>query len=267
GAGIMIQVPDAFYRQVAGVDLPPPGQYVTGLVFLPREPDAAAVGLRVLDKYVAAEGARILGWREVPVDPTGLGAAARAARPRIRQVFLSATDPGGRPLSGLELERVAWCVRKQAERESRERGTPVYLPSLSGRTMVYKGMLTPAQLTTFYPDLTDPLLASAIAVVHSRFSTNTFPSWSLAHPYRLIAHNGEFNTIRGNRNWMAAREAMLASPLLPGKPRRVLPVCSPGGADSAHLHEVLELLCLARRSLPPPVPRARRPAGGDALVP
>src|SRR5438067_1319865 len=153
--------------------------------------------------------------RRSPVRPDGLGATALAAMPRIRQVFLAAdrltTGPGGRagePLSGLALERVMFCVRKQAERETRERGVGLHFPSLSGRTVVYKGMLTPDQLVSFFPDLTDPRVESAIALVHSRFSTNTFPSWPLSHPYRYIAHNGEINTIRGNRNWMAAREAL-----------------------------------------------------------
>jgi glutamate synthase (NADPH) large chain len=251
GAGILLQVPDAFYRQVAGVELPPPGHYATGLVFLPTDERAAGVALRVLDKYAAAEGARVLTWREVPTDDTGLGATAAAAQPRIRQVFFAAADPaGGADRSGLDLERVAWCVRKQTERETRQRGCAAYFPSLSGRTVVYKGMLTPAQLASYFPDLVDPRVASAIALVHSRFSTNTFPSWPLAHPYRLIAHNGEFNTIRGNKNWMAAREALLASPDLPGDLRRLLPICDAEASDSANFDEVLELLHLAGRSLP-----------------
>ncbi len=260
GAGILLQVPDAFYRHTVDFDLPPPGRYATGLVFLPSEERTAEVALRVLDKYVAAEGARIVGWRDVPTDDTGLGATARAAQPRIRQVFLTAADPAaadpaaadrsGADLSGMELERVAWCVRKQTERETRQRGAAAYFPSLSGRTMVYKGMLTPQQLPTYFPDLTDERLTSAIALVHSRFSTNTFPSWPLAHPYRMIAHNGEINTIRGNRNWMAAREALLDSPHLPGDLRRVFPVCDPDASDSANFDEVLELLHLAGRSLP-----------------
>ena len=253
GAGVLLQVPDGFYRQVAGVPLPPPGHYATGLVFLPADGRAAAVAVRVLEKYVAAEGARIAGWRDVPIDGTGLGATARAAQPRIRQLFLTAsgrTGSGSGPLAGLDLERVAWCVRRQTERETRQRGCPAYFPSLSGRTVVYKGMLTPGQLAGYFPDLVDPRVTSAIALVHSRFSTNTFPSWPLAHPYRLVAHNGEFNTIRGNRNWMAAREALLACPDLPGDLRRVLPVCDPDASDSATFDEVLELLHLAGRSLP-----------------
>ncbi|MPZ25885.1 MAG: glutamate synthase subunit alpha, partial [Micromonosporaceae bacterium] len=245
GAGILLQVPDALCRAVAGVALPPPGQYATGLVFLPADPEGARQAIRVFEKYARAERVEILAWRDVPTDPTGLGATARAAQPAIRQVFLTAA---GR--TGMALERAVWCLRKQTERETRQRGVPAYFPSLSGRTMVYKGMLTPGQLATYFPDLTDPRLVSAIALVHSRFSTNTFPSWPLAHPYRLVAHNGEFNTIRGNKNWMAAREALLASPRLPGELRRVFPVCDPDGSDSANFDEVLELLHLAGRSLP-----------------
>jgi glutamate synthase (NADPH/NADH) large chain len=257
GAGILLQIPDAFYRAEVDFALPPAGQYVTGMAFLPTSPVEAARAVTVLEKYALVEGAEVLGWRELPVDPDGLGATAQAARPQIRQVFLAgrrltATDagPAGAALSGVELERVAFCVRKQTERETRERGIPLHFPSLSGRTVVYKGMLTPDQLVSFFPDLSDPRVDSAIALVHSRFSTNTFPSWPLAHPYRYIAHNGEINTVRGNRNWMAAREALLASPLIPGNLRRLFPICAPGASDSANFDEVLELLHLAGRSLP-----------------
>ncbi|MEV4809950.1 glutamate synthase large subunit [Micromonospora avicenniae] len=257
GAGIMIQVPDAFLRAVVDFPLPPAGDYATGLVFLPDNDAAEALARRVVEKYALVEGAEVLGWRDVPVDPSGLGETALAAMPRIRQLFLAArrlTDapagPAGSPLHGVELDRVAFCLRKQAERETAERGVPAYFPSLSARTMVWKGMLTPDQLPAFYPELTDERLASAIALVHSRFSTNTFPSWPLAHPYRFIAHNGEINTIRGNRNWMQAREALLRSPDLPGNIRRIFPVCTPGASDSANFDEVLELLHLAGRSLP-----------------
>ncbi len=249
GAGILLQIPDAFYRAV--VDFALPEHYVTGLVFLPPNGSDEARATTVLEKYALVEGAEILGWRDVPVRPEGLGATADEARPRIRQVFMSAHRLDDfTPLSGLELERVAYCVRKQAERETRERGVDAYFPSLSGRTIVYKGMLTPDQLTTFFPDLSDERVTSAIALVHSRFSTNTFPSWPLAHPYRFIAHNGEINTVRGNVNWMRAREALLDSPLFPGSLKRLFPVCTPGGSDSANFDEVLELLHLGGRSLP-----------------
>ena len=267
GAGIMLQVPDGFLREVVDFPLPPAGQYATGLVFLPTEPADEAQARRVLEKYALVEGAEVVGWRDVPIDTDDLGETADAARPLIRQVFLAAnrlTDspagPAGSPLTGLDLDRVAFFVRKQTERETAERGVPAYFPSLSARTMVYKGMLTPGQLPTFFPDLTDPRVISAIALVHSRFSTNTFPSWPLAHPYRIIAHNGEINTIRGNKNWMAAREAMMASgssgkggeatQTLRGNIKRLFPVCTPGASDSANFDEVLELLHLAGRPLP-----------------
>ncbi|MFJ8686976.1 glutamate synthase large subunit [Micromonospora wenchangensis] len=257
GAGIMIQVPDAFLRAVVDFPLPPAGQYATGLVFLPDDDGGEARARQVVEKYALVEGAEVLGWREVPTDPGGLGETALAAMPRIRQLFLAAhrlTDtpagPAGSPLAGIDLDRVAFCVRKQAERETAERGVTAYFPSLSARTMTWKGMLTPDQLPEFFPELTDERVDSAIALVHSRFSTNTFPSWPLAHPYRFIAHNGEINTIRGNRNWMQAREALLRSPHLPGNIRRVFPVCTPAASDSANFDEVLELLHLAGRSLP-----------------
>ena len=257
GAGVTIQVPDEFLRAVVDFDLPPAGSYATGLVFLPTQATDADRAVGILDKYARTEGAEVIGWRDVPTVPDGLGRTALAAMPRIRQIFLSAsrssepTEPSAAAkLCGVDLDRVMFCVRKQAEREARERGLPMYLPSLSSRTIVYKGMLTPAQVTSFYPDLSDERVVSAIALVHSRFSTNTFPSWPLAHPYRLIAHNGEINTIRGNRNWMAAREALLRSELIPGDLRRIFPICSPGASDSANVDEVLELLHLGGRSLP-----------------
>lgn len=260
GAGILVQVPDALLRAVVDFPLPPIGEYATGLVFLPDDDENEIRARRVVEKYALVEGADLLGWRDVPVNPSGLGATAFAGMPRVRQLFVtahrltdSAEGPAGSRLTGLELERVAYCVRKQAERESAQRGVPAYFPSLSGRTMVWKGMLTPDQLAEFYPELTDERMRSAIALVHSRFSTNTFPSWPLAHPFRFIAHNGEINTIRGNRNWMQARESMLAGgarAALPGNIRRIFPVCTPEASDSANFDEVLELLHLAGRSLP-----------------
>ncbi len=257
GAGVMIGVPDEFLRAVVDFELPPAGSYATGLVFLPTNGADAARAIRVLEKYAIGEGAQVLGWRDVPIDTHDLGRTALAALPRISQVFLAAHrltaeahHPAGDLLGGLELERIMFCVRKQVERETRERGVALHFPSLSSRTIVYKGMLTPEQVTTFFPDLSDKRVVSAIALVHSRFSTNTFPSWPLAHPYRYVAHNGEINTIRGNRNWMAAREALLHSDAISGDLRRVFPVCTPGGSDSANFDEVLELLHLGGRSLP-----------------
>jgi glutamate synthase (NADPH) large chain len=251
GAGVMIQIPDEFYRSVVDFELPPAGQYAAGLVFLSTDVKQARRARAVLEKYALAEGARVLGWRPVPVDPTGLGKTALDAMPQVVQLFLAADGlRTGAPLAGIELERVAYCVRKQAERETSDRGLPCAVVSLSPRTITYKGMLTPDQLRSFFPDLCDERVRSALILLHSRFSTNTFPSWPLAHPYRYIAHNGEINTIRGNRNWMAAREALLTTDAIPGDLRRVFPVCSPDASDSANFDEVLELLHLSGRSLP-----------------
>jgi glutamate synthase (NADPH/NADH) large chain len=254
GAGVLIQVPDAYYRAVVDFDLPAAGEYATGLVFVSPDETLALKAQRLIEKYALVEGARVLGWREPPTDPHDLGKSALDAMPRVLQIFLAAdrlTGPGaGEPLSGIALERVAFCVRKQAERETRDRKVPCHFVSLSPRTITYKGMLTPDQVPQFFTELTDERVDSAMVLLHSRFSTNTFPSWPLAHPYRYIAHNGEINTIRGNRNWMAAREALLATNLIPGNLRRVFPVCAPDASDSANFDEALELLHLAGRSLP-----------------
>jgi glutamate synthase (NADPH/NADH) large chain len=190
------------------------------------------------------EGLTVLGWRDVPTDPTTLGAGARAVMPTFRQLFLS--DPQG--ASGLDLDRKVFVTRKRVEHDlPTEQKT--YFPSLSCRTIIYKGMFTTPQLGAFYPDLADERVESALALVHSRFSTNTFPSWPLAHPYRFIAHNGEINTVQGNRNWMRTREALLQSDLIPGL-ERAFPICTVGGSDSASFDEVLELLHFGGRSLP-----------------
>ena len=195
-----------------------------------------------LEEIAAEEGLHVLGWREVPVQAEVLGSTARSAMPTFVQVFVAGA---GSRVSGMALERRAFCLRKRAEKEA-----DVYFPSLSARTLVYKGMLTTDQLDHFFPDLADPRVASALAVVHSRFSTNTFPSWPLAHPFRYIAHNGEINTVMGNRNWMRAREALLDSDLIPGDLERLYPICTPGASDSASFDEVLELLHMGGRSLP-----------------
>ncbi|MDQ2585470.1 glutamate synthase large subunit [Saccharothrix yanglingensis] len=239
GAGILIQVPDAFYREVVGFALPEPGTYAVGTAFLPHEgrDDVRAE----VERIAAEEGATVLGWRDLPVDTDHVGPTARTTMPAFSQLFLA--GPGG--VGGLELERLAFVVRKRAEH-----ATDVYFPSLSGRTVVYKGMLTEPQVERFFPDLTDERVTSSIGLVHSRFSTNTFPSWPLAHPYRYVAHNGEINTLRGNRNWMDARESVLATDLIPGDLSRVFPVITRGASDSATFDEVLELLHLGGRSLP-----------------
>src|SRR5690606_38706181 len=191
---------------------------------------------------------RVLGWRDLPVDAEHVGPSARETMPYFAQVFLAPQRDGDAGVSGLELERAAFVVRKRAEHQLEDSG--VYFPSLSSRTIVYKGMLTEPQVPKFFPDLADERVVSAIGLVHSRFSTNTFPSWPLAHPYRYVAHNGEINTLKGNRNWMDARESQLDTDLIPGPLRRIYPVITRGASDSASLDEVLELLHLGGRSLP-----------------
>ena len=259
GAGILMQIPDAFYRAElshAGVLLPEPGAYATGIAFLPQARMATLDAIRAVEDICAEEGVDLITWRDVPVDDSALGSMARDAMPVFRQLFVSAKGRDGRALTGIDLDRKVWFVRKRCERELGSRGAgqgaggdTVYFPSLSSRTIVYKGMLTTPQLAGFYADLRRPELTSALAIVHSRFSTNTFPSWPLAHPYRMVAHNGEINTVRGNENWMRAREALIRSDEL-GNIDRVLPVCDPDGSDTARFDEALELMHLGGRSLP-----------------
>lgn len=241
GAGILTQVPDAFLREVLGVELPPAGSYAVGTVFLPMDASERERLRGEIERIAAQEGLAVLTWRDVPTRPEIVGPSARATMPYLSQVVLA--DPEGE-LAALALERRSYRVRKRTERELR-----TYVASLSCRTLVYKGMLTTAQLAEFFPDLTHESFASELALVHSRFSTNTFPSWPLAQPFRGIAHNGEINTVRGNRNWMAAREGTLHSDEL-GDLSQLLPVVTPGGSDSQSFDEVLELLHLAGRSLP-----------------
>ncbi len=245
GAGISLQMPDRLVRasaEAAGVILPPPGGYGSGLVFLPPEPALARRAQATIDELAAAEGLSVAHWREVPVDLAAAGGAARAVAPSFLQPVVVPVAPAGSPL---ELERRLYVLRKRAQHALAD----VYFCSLSSRSFVYKGMLATHQLRAFFLDLGDARLTSEIALVHSRFSTNTFPSWPLAHPYRLVAHNGEINTVRGNRNWMRAREALMSSELLGGDLSRILPVVTPGASDSASFDEVLELLHLGGRTL------------------
>ncbi|HEY5250203.1 MAG TPA: glutamate synthase large subunit [Acidimicrobiales bacterium] len=244
GAGILVQMPHRFLADVLDVDLPAAGGYAAGMVFLPTDADDAAKAEHRFGQLAAEESLRVLAWRDVPVDPEPLGASARRAMPRLRQVVVAPTSEAT-GLDALDIDRLAFCLRKRVEHEVHG----VHVVSLSARTIVYKGMLTPLQLDPFFPDLADDRFESGLALVHSRFSTNTFPSWPLAHPYRYLAHNGEINTLRGNRNWMRAREALLESDLLPGDLERIFPVCNPEGSDSATFDEVLELLHLGGRSL------------------
>lgn len=258
GAGILLQLPDELLRAEVDFALPEPDargahSYATGIAMLPMDYEQRAEAIELVERIAKEEGLILLGWREVPVAPEAaeVGPTARSVMPHFAMPFVTAQpDRHGRCPTGIDLDRIAFCLRKRVEHESVAAGCGVYFPSLSSRTIVYKGMLTTAQLPAFFPDLTDERLASAIALVHSRFSTNTFPSWPLAHPFRFVAHNGEINTIRGNRNRMRAREALLATDLIPGDLTRLYPICDPEGSDSASFDEVLELLHLGGRSLP-----------------
>lgn len=220
GAGILLQVPDAFLRRVAGIRLPEPGAYAVGLAFMPVDEAKRARARAAIELIAADEGIEVLGWREVPVHTHTLSKVSLGTMPHFEHLLIRARD--GR--IGMDLERLAFVLRRRAQHEA-----GVYFASLSSRTLVYKGMLTTNQLEEVFPELHDTDLSSALALVHSRFSTNTFPAWELAHPYRLIAHNGEINTVRGNRNWMQAREALLKFDLIPGDLARLYPICTPTG--------------------------------------
>ena len=237
GAGILICVPDQFYREVTPFTLPKAGSYATGVAFVDPKADIASEISRIADE----EGLTVLGWRELPINSAGLGKTALSVMPNFQQLFIA----GKKAESGIVLDRLAYALRKRAEHT-----LDLYFPSLSSKTVVYKGMLTTGQLEEFFPDLSDPRVLSPLALVHSRFSTNTFPSWPLAHPYRFIAHNGEINTVKGNRNWMRARESLLQSDLITGDLKRLFPIVEMSGSDSASFDEVLELLYLGGRSLP-----------------
>ena len=238
GAGILIQIPDKFYRSVVNFDLPKASEYATGIFFV--KPGETGYQ-ESIEKIAKEEGLKVLGWRDVPINSKSLGKTAISVMPEFKQIFIS----GGKNENDLVLERMAFCLRKRVEHT-----LPIYISSLSSRTIVYKGMLTTGQLEEFFPDLSNSLVESPMALVHSRFSTNTFPSWPLAHPYRFIAHNGEINTVKGNRNWMRARETLLESELIPGDLKRLFPIVNESGSDSASFDEVLELLYLGGRSLP-----------------
>ncbi|HEV7421537.1 MAG TPA: glutamate synthase large subunit [Mycobacterium sp.] len=255
GAGILLQLPVELLREVVDFDLPHPAPdgentFAAGICFLPSDPVARAEARAAVEAIATEESLEVLGWREVPIDPDGaeIGMTALGCMPHMAQLFVAAPEHNGHRPAGIDLDRRVYPLRKRAE--SRPDDLQVYFPSLSSRTMAYKGMLTTMQLPRFFPDLRDERCKSAIAIVHSRFSTNTFPSWPLAHPFRFVAHNGEINTVRGNRNRMHAREAMLASTRLPGDLSRLSPVCTTGSSDSMSFDQVLELLHLGGRSLP-----------------
>ena len=242
GAGILIQIPDEFFKSTVDFKLPENGFYAVGIVFLPQEEKEYKAAKERISDVAKKENVTILGWRTVPTNPAELGKTAQSVMPRFEMIFV---QPQDKNLKDIEIDRAIYPLRKIIENNSN-----IYFASLSARTIVYKGMLTTGQLEPFYPDLSDKKVVSKIALVHSRFSTNTFPSWPLAHPYRLIAHNGEINTVKGNRNWMHARENLIKTDLIPGDLARVFPICSNEASDSASFDEVLELIHLGGRSLP-----------------
>jgi glutamate synthase (ferredoxin) len=254
GAGILLQIPHAFLVSEAAklkIKLPPPGQYAVGMVFLPTEEESRWECEKSFEQIVWEEGQSVLGWRTVPTDNSSLGLTAQASEPIVRQLFIGRGD---RVSDDLDFERKLCVIRKRiskaAKRGIHERGM-FYISSLSCRTIVYKGMLTAEQLPFYYPELRNPAVESALGLVHSRFSTNTFPSWARAHPYRYIAHNGEINTLRGNINWMRARESKFESRFFPGTEiQKILPVIDTDGSDSAMFDNALEMLTLTGRSLP-----------------
>ncbi len=253
GAGILMQIPDAFLREecaAAGLDLPEAGQYGVGMIFLPRDPRTRAACEALIEETIAEEGQTLLGWRDVPTDAGCLGESVKPLEPVVRQVFVA---PGPAVEDNAGFERKLFVIRKRVENQVEASDwagrDQFYVPSFSSRTLVYKGMLLANQVDAYYPDLKDERLVSALALVHQRFSTNTFPSWDLAHPFRMIAHNGEINTLRGNVNWMRARRHAMASELLGEDLNKVWPLIPEGASDSAAFDNALELLVMGGYSL------------------
>mgnify|MGYP003345055328 CR=1 FL=1 len=253
GAGILIQIPDAFFREEMakqGVKLPSFGQYGVGMVFLPREPASRFACEYEIERAIKDEGQVLLGWRDVPCDSEDLGESVKQIEPVIRQVFI---QRGSGVTVTDALERKLYVIRKAAGHAVQslklKHSKEFYVPSMSARTIVYKGMLIPAQVGTYYKDLSDPRMTSALALVHQRFSTNTFPTWDLAHPFRMIAHNGEINTLRGNVNWIRARQGAISSPILGDDLHKLWPLIYPGQSDSASFDNALELLVMSGYSI------------------
>ena len=253
GAGVLIQIPHKFFvRECSklGFQLPEPGAYGVGMTFLPVEKHERLQCEGILERIVREEGLTVLGWRDTPTYASAIGRVARASQPYIQQIFVGR----GEGIDEDAFERKLYVVRKRAETEVGQSEIAdreiFYIPSLSARTIVYKGLLLAPQITNFYKELSDPDVMSALCLVHQRFSTNTFPSWQRAHPYRYIAHNGEINTLRGNVNWMWARQSLLKSPLFGDDLKKLFPVISPDGSDSANFDNAVELLLQAGRSLP-----------------
>src|SRR5215218_8885855 len=253
GAGLLLQMPDAFLREEMAkqkVKLPPLGQYGVGMVFLPREPASRIACEYEIERAIKEEGQILLGWRDVPCDNSGLGESVLKIEPLIRQVFIG-RDRGVTVTDALE--RKLYIIRKSSGHAIQAldlmHGKEFYVASMSARTLVYKGMLLANQVGTYYKDLQDPRVVSALALVHQRFSTNTFPTWDLAHPFRLIAHNGEINTLRGNVNWIRARQGAISSPILGKDLDKVWPLIYPGQSDSASFDNALELLLMSGYSV------------------
>ncbi len=250
GAGILVQIPAAFFLeqcQASQISLPAPAHYGVGMVFMPQDQELNAQCREVILDVVKAEGLELLGWRQVPVDDTTIGDIARAAQPAIIQCFIQ-----GKGLSGMALERKLYVVRRQIERTVEEKlhlGDRFYIPSLSTRVICYKGMMMGFQVKEYYRDLAHRDFTSAFAVIHQRYSTNTFPSWKLAQPFRFLGHNGEINTLRGNLNQMRARQKLLKSDILGEDLKKILPVIDETGSDSACLDNALELLTLCGRDI------------------
>src|SRR5215471_448910 len=258
GAGVLVQMPDRFLRKTTadrGFTLPAPGRYGAGLVFLPRATGERETLRALIERTIRVNGQEVLGWRPVPGDDSSLGPSARASKSVIEQLFVGDATAGTSAGHGdpMRFERSLYVIRKQiehaADRLPLTDRRSFYIVSLSPNTLIYKGMLTADQIAPVFPDLADPDMESALALVHQRFCTNTFPSWPLAHPYRYVAHNGEINTLRGNINWMHARESLLTSPLFGDDLRKVLPVIREGGSDTGTFDNVLELLVMTGRSL------------------
>ncbi len=253
GAGVLIQIPHKFFaRECAalGFELPEPGKYAIGMTFLPVEKNPRLQAEGTLERIISEEGLSVLGWRDTPVDGDAIGRVARASQPYIQQIFVGCPDCVDEDM----FERKLYIVRKRAEKEIAESDIEdkefFYIPSLSCRTIVYKGLLLAPQIANFYGELSDPDVTSALCLVHQRFSTNTFPSWKLAHPYRYIAHNGEINTLKGNVAWMNARQSILETPLFNGDIKKLFPIIQPGGSDSSNFDNAVELLTMSGRSIP-----------------
>src|SRR3954468_8776902 len=253
GAGVLIQIPHKFFARECkglGFTLPAAGEYGVGMTFLPVEPHQRLQCEGIVERIVREEGLTVLGWRDTPIDGSKIGRVARNSQPYIEQIFVGR----GKGMTEDQLQRKLYVVRKRAEAEifnsDIEDKDFFYIPSLSARTIIYKGLLLAPQIADFYPELSDPEAVSALCLVHQRFSTNTFPTWQLAHPFRYVAHNGEINTLRGNVNWMHARQSILASPLFGDDIKKLFPIVQPNGSDSAAFDNALELLVMSGRSLP-----------------